>query len=148
MVGYVDLKMTVIFKNKNKTQSQLVEIQFVLNFLLEAKKFGHTYCAIERKDCQINAVGNIMHNEYNNYDTYQKRKKKKQKKKEKRERKKKRVKVREASNQEATEGGVAGLESQQGAGKAVEANTAGKRERNKDKDSCCMLMTNFVSVVP
>ena len=48
--------------------------------------------------------------------------------------KEKKVKVREASNQEATEGGVAGLGRQEDVEKAVEANTAGKRERNKDKD--------------
>ena len=52
----------------------------------------------------------------------------------KRKKKKKKSKVREASDQEATEGGAAGLERQEGAEKAVEANTAGKRERNKDKD--------------
>ena len=68
--GYVDLKMNVIFNNKTKTQSQLVEIQFLLHFLLHAKKLGHKYYAIKRKDSQINAVGNIMYNEYNNYEKY------------------------------------------------------------------------------
>ena len=55
-------------------------------------------------------------------------------KKRKRKKKENRVKAREASEQEATEGAVARVERQQGAGKAVEADTADKRERNKDKD--------------
>ena len=59
---------------------------------------------------------------------------KKKTKEKKRKTRKKRVTVREASEQEATEGGVARLERQEGAGKAVEASTAGKRKRNKDKD--------------
>ena len=63
---------------------------------------------------------------------HQEAKKKKQKKK--RKKKERRAKAREKSNQEATGGGVVRLERQQGAGKAVEANTAGKRRRNKDKD--------------
>ena len=68
--GYVDLEMNVIFTNKSRTESQLVEIRFLLNFLLHAKKLGHKYYEIKRKDGQVNAVGNIMYNEYNNYDKY------------------------------------------------------------------------------
>ena len=47
----------------------------------------------------------------------------------KKKKKKKRVKAREVSNQEPTEGSVARLERQRGAGKAVEEDTAGKRHK-------------------
>ena len=61
--------------------------------------------------------------------------KKKRKKKAKKQKKRAKAReAREASEQKATVGGVARLERQEGAAKAVEANTAGKRERNKDKD--------------
>ena len=69
--NYVDLKMNVIFNNKNKTESQIVELQFLLDFLIKAKKMGHKYYGIKRKDVQINSVGNIMYNRNNNYDRYQ-----------------------------------------------------------------------------
>ena len=67
--NYVDLKMNVTFHNKNKTQSQIVELQFLLDFLLHAKKIGHKYYGIKRKDVQIHSVCNIMYN-INNYDRY------------------------------------------------------------------------------
>ena len=68
--NYVDLKMNVIFNNKNNTESQIVEIQFLLDFLLKAKKLGHKYYGIKRKDVQIYSVNNIMMNTFNNYDRY------------------------------------------------------------------------------
>ena len=69
--NYVDLKMNAIFHNKNKTECQIVELQFLLDFLLNAKKIGHKYYGIKRKDVQINSVCNIMYNRNNNYDRYQ-----------------------------------------------------------------------------
>ena len=68
--NYVDLKMNVIFNNKDKTQSQIVELQFLLDFLLHAKKIGHKYYGIKRKDVQIHSVGNIMYNTNNDYSRY------------------------------------------------------------------------------
>ena len=68
--NYVDLKMNVIFNNKHQTQCQIVELQFLLNFLLNAKKIGHKYYGIKRKDTQVLSVSNIMYNTNNNYNRY------------------------------------------------------------------------------
>ena len=68
--NYVDLKMNVIFNNKSKTECQIVELQFLLDFLLKAKKMGHKYYGIKRKDVEINSVCSIMYNRNNNYDRY------------------------------------------------------------------------------
>ena len=68
--NYVDLKMNVIFNNKNKTKCQIVELQFLLEFLLHAKKIGHKYYGIKRKDVQIHSVCNIMYNTNNDYNRY------------------------------------------------------------------------------
>ena len=69
--GYVDLKMNVIFNNKSNTESQIVEIQFLLDFLLHAKKIGHKYYGIKRKHLQVHSVNNIMDNRNNNYNKFQ-----------------------------------------------------------------------------
>ena len=68
--NYVDLKMNVIFNNKDKRESQIVEIQFLLDFLLYAKKIGHKYYGIKRKDVEIHSVCNIMYNTNNNCEKY------------------------------------------------------------------------------
>ena len=68
--NYVDLKMNVIFNNENKTECQIVEIQFLLDFLLKAKKLGHKYYGIKRKNVEINSVSNIMYSTNNNYSKY------------------------------------------------------------------------------
>ena len=39
--GYVDLKFNVIIENENQTKAMIVEIQYLLSFLLTAKKLGH-----------------------------------------------------------------------------------------------------------
>ena len=64
------MKINVIFNNKFNTQSQIVEIQFLLNFLLKAKKLGHKFYGIKRKDVEIHSVNNIMQNTNNNYKRY------------------------------------------------------------------------------
>ena len=67
--NYVDLKMNVIFNNKKNTPvSQIVEIQFLLDFLLEAKKVGHKYYGIKRKEIQINSVNNGAYGAHINTD--------------------------------------------------------------------------------
>ena len=44
---YVDLKLNVIYQNKDKTQCMIVECQFLQSFLLKAKKIGHKVkCAV------------------------------------------------------------------------------------------------------
>ena len=71
--NYVDLKINVIFYNKDKTQSQIVELQFLLDFLLNAKKIGHKYYGIKRKDVQIHSVSNIMYKTNNDYSRYKRK---------------------------------------------------------------------------
>ena len=71
--GYVDLKINVIFNNPNKTEAQIVEIQFLLDFLLKAKKLGHKYYGIKRKDVQVHSVSNILYNSYNNHEKYKRK---------------------------------------------------------------------------
>ena len=68
--NYVDLKMNVVFNSKNKNECQIVEIQFLLNFLLKAKKIGHKYYGIKRKDVEVHSVSNMLYNTNNNYDKY------------------------------------------------------------------------------
>ena len=38
---YCDLKLNVIFNNDNTEEAQICEVQFLLKFLLKAKKLGH-----------------------------------------------------------------------------------------------------------
>ena len=68
--NYVNLKLNVIFNKESRTESQIVEIQFLLDFLLKAKKLGHKYYGIKRKDVQIHSVNNIIENTYNNYNKF------------------------------------------------------------------------------
>ena len=71
--NYVDLKINVIFNNKHNTEAQLVELQFLLNFLLKAKKLGHKYYGIKRKDIQVLSVSNIMYDTYNDDVKYKRK---------------------------------------------------------------------------
>ena len=54
---YCDIKFNLLFTNNNEMnelrQSQIVEIQFLLKFLLKAKKMGHKYYGIKRTPCSI-----------------------------------------------------------------------------------------------
>ena len=68
--NYVDLKMNVIFNDKNNKESQIVEIQFLLDFLLEAKKLGHKYYGIKRKEIQVHSISNIVYNTYSENNKY------------------------------------------------------------------------------
>ena len=81
------------------------------------------------------------------YSRKQKQTKSKKKEKHEKKRKKKRAKVREvkeASKQEATEGGAAGLEREEGAEKAVETETAGKKKETKIKIE--LLFVNIINI--
>ena len=57
---YINMKINAIYNNRNKSQSQLIEIQFLLNFVLDAKKLGHKYYTIKRTDGQATAVGKVQ----------------------------------------------------------------------------------------
>ena len=47
--SYVDIKFNLIYVNKNTDESMIVEAQFLLLFLLKAKKMGHKYYSIVRQ---------------------------------------------------------------------------------------------------
>ena len=70
---YVDIKFNVLFNNRENTQSQIVEIQFLLSFLINAKKLGHKYYAIKRKDVYIDSISKLVYNNNFNYINYQKK---------------------------------------------------------------------------
>ena len=69
--NYLDIKINCIFNNKDNTESQIVEIQFLLEPLLNAKKLGHKYYGIKRKNLFVNSINNIVYNNNNNYTKYQ-----------------------------------------------------------------------------
>ena len=48
----------------------ICEIQFLIKFLLKAKKLGHKYYNIKRKELFINSINNIVYNENGNYQNY------------------------------------------------------------------------------
>ena len=68
--NYCDIKLNCIYENDTKTESQIVEIQFLVKFLLKAKKLGHKYYAIKRKRLFIDSINNIVYNIDNNYIKY------------------------------------------------------------------------------
>ena len=67
---YCYIKLNVTYLNEMKTQSQIVEIQFLLKSLLKAKKMGHKYYAIKRKKQFVDSVYDIVYNENRDYRTY------------------------------------------------------------------------------
>ena len=69
--NYLDVKINCIFNNKENTESQIVEIQFLLKSLLNAKKLGHKYYGIKRKNLFVNSINNVVYNSNNNYTKYQ-----------------------------------------------------------------------------
>ena len=48
----------------------LVEIQFLLDSFLKAKKMGHKFYSIERRSDLVDSVNNIINKTYNNYENY------------------------------------------------------------------------------
>ena len=53
-----------------QAQSQIVEVQFLLKWLLKAKKIGHKYYGIKRRQQFINSVSNEVYNNNSNYQLY------------------------------------------------------------------------------
>ena len=78
---YCDIKLNIIYQNQGKNndsgynnsnyrQCMIVEAQFLLSFLLKAKKMGHKYYSIVRKSEFINNIKNevyLIDNDYNKY---------------------------------------------------------------------------------
>ena len=60
----------MIFNNDKINESQICEIQFLLKFLLKAKKLGHKYYNIKRKELFIDSVNNIVYEQNGNYELY------------------------------------------------------------------------------
>ena len=60
--SYVDIKLNIIYQNEQETQSMIIEAQFLLSFLLKAKKMGHKYYSIVRQTDYINAISDEMYN--------------------------------------------------------------------------------------
>ena len=71
--SYVDIKLNIIYINKNTNQSMIIEAQFLLSFLLKAKKMGHKYYSIVRQSELINNIKNQVYEIDNNYNNYNKK---------------------------------------------------------------------------
>ena len=67
---YVDIKINVLFNNKENTQSQIVEIQFLLDFLVSAKKMGHKFYTIKRKEMEIDSIDHLIYDNSNDYENF------------------------------------------------------------------------------
>ena len=74
---YCDIKLNVIYcNNTNNNDSQkkeermIIEIQFLLSFLLKAKKMGHKYYGIIRQDEFFTNIKNEIYNIDRNYEKY------------------------------------------------------------------------------
>ena len=68
--SYVDIKLNIIYVNKNRNSSMIIEAQFLLKFLLKAKKMGHKYYSIVRQSELINNIKNQVYVVDNNYEKY------------------------------------------------------------------------------
>ena len=68
---YCDIKLNLIYVNNNQSPSEMiVEGQFLLKFLLQAKKMGHKLYSLIRQDEFISNVKNQIYNIDENYDQY------------------------------------------------------------------------------
>ena len=67
--GYCDIKMNLIIYDEFTNISQIGEIQFLLNWLLKAKKIGHKLYGFARRSEFIDSVNNMIDND-NNYSKY------------------------------------------------------------------------------
>ena len=68
--GYCDLKLNVIIYNKDTKRSTIGEIQFLLKWLLKAKKMGHKLYGIKRRSQFIQSNANLVYNVDGDYDKY------------------------------------------------------------------------------
>ena len=68
--SYVDIKFNIVYVDKNTDERMIIEAQFLLEFLLTAKKMGHKLYAVNRQDAFINNVTNQVYGVDNNYELY------------------------------------------------------------------------------
>ena len=68
--SYVDIKFNLIYTNEDKSESMIVEAQFLLSFLLKAKKMGHKYYSIIRQKEFVDNIKNQCYNIDGNYEKY------------------------------------------------------------------------------
>ena len=66
---YCDIKLNVLYRSKSGI-GMIVEIQFLLNSLLKAKKLGHKYYATARRDLFVKNVSTIVYDNDNDYGKY------------------------------------------------------------------------------
>ena len=67
---YIDIKFYLLFTGQHYTGSMIVEVQFLLDFLNNAKKMGHKYYTIKQKQLYINSIENVIYKNNNNCETY------------------------------------------------------------------------------
>ena len=68
---YCDIKINLIYRNGNNSKQMIVEAQFLLKFLLKAKKMGHKYYGIVRQQEFVDGVINEVYNIDHNYKKFQ-----------------------------------------------------------------------------
>ena len=67
---YCDIKLNVIYQNSDTNVAMIVETQWLLYSLLKAKKMGHKYYNIKRRQIVIENVSNNVFNINLDYDKY------------------------------------------------------------------------------
>ena len=67
---YCDIKLNLWYVNPKTNESMIVEVQFLLKFLLKAKKLGHKWYGISRRKPYVDSVSNISYNIDANYEKY------------------------------------------------------------------------------
>ena len=67
---YCDIKLNLIYESPNWQQRQIVEVQFLLKFLLKAKKLGHKYYNIKRRKKLMYSVSNLVYNVNEDFENY------------------------------------------------------------------------------
>ena len=68
--GYRDIKINCVFVNKENSGTQIVEIQFLADFLVTAKKMGHKYYAIKRQETYIDSIDHLIYDNNNDYENF------------------------------------------------------------------------------
>ena len=67
---YCDIKLNVIYYDRDSKTSMICEVQFLLDFLKKAKEMGHKYYSLSRRVPFIQSVSNIVHNVDKDYQMY------------------------------------------------------------------------------
>ena len=67
---YIDVKFYLLFNGKSNTGSMIVEVRFLLEFLINAKKMGHKYYAIKQKAIYIDSIESVIYKNNINCEAY------------------------------------------------------------------------------